>query len=677
MSRLHVLPAPEAPAFNVERYLAEERAKDLLRFSTAGSVDDGKSTLIGRLLYDTQSVYEDQVRSIEGKGTTAPGVLDLALLTDGLRAEREQGITIDVAYRYFATARRKFIVADTPGHEQYTRNMATGASTADAAIVLVDARKGVLPQSRRHAAITALLGVPQVVVAVNKMDLVGWSGHTFEQVRTQFQKFFGELDRLHVDAAVPRLHFVPVSALGGDNIVHRSAAMRWYAGPTLLELLEALPSSAYQDAEGPFRFAVQRVARPHLDFRGFAGQIAAGTVRPGMELAVLPSGRRSRVARIVTFDGDLASASAPLSVTLTLEDEIDISRGDLLVAPDAPAAVATEFTASLVWMSTAPLELARRYLLKQGSRTVQAYVRALHEIVALAADDPGPRQARSAALELNGIGVVAMESLLPLAVDPYRANRHTGSFVLIDPDTNGTVAAGMVRSVGGSAGVQGGPVSPDERAARWGHTGALLAVSGSAAFADALERALFERGAAVLRVEPAASLPAESLGVLALTHLGDAGRPSLTVRASAQTLTEPLPGSLAEAVQAALHLLHRMGVLTRPAKEIRPWSMAYPRPASRAASRPRTCCFSTWCESFAPASRCCFSTPATTLRKPMRTATGLRPRGTSTSTICCLLRLWRSRRPSTDRSIKRRRTAAAACARLSRCLPRSPATRFG
>ena len=560
----------ESPVFNVESYLAEERTKDLLRFSTAGSVDDGKSTLIGRLLYDTQSVYEDQVRSIEGKGTTAPGVLDLALLTDGLRAEREQGITIDVAYRYFATARRKFIIADTPGHEQYTRNMATGASTADAAIVLVDARKGVLRQSRRHAAITALLGVPQVIVAVNKMDLVDWSEQAFEKVRAQVQEFFAQLGRLHAEASIPLLHFVPVSALCGDHVVHRSGAMPWYTGPTLLELLEALPPSAYGDAAAPFRFAVQRVARPHLDFRGFAGQIAAGVIRPGIEVQVLPSGKRSRVARIVTFDGDLASAAAPLSVTLTLEDEIDISRGDLLVASDQPAAVTTHFAASLVWMSDASLDFGRRYLLKHGSRTVQAYVRALRETMDLAADEPGPdRQAKPATLELNGIGIVAIESLWPLAVDPYRTNRHTGSFILIDPETNGTVAAGMIRSAGEDPGVQQRPVSPEERVVRWGHSGALLETSGSPALADALERALFDRGAVVVRSRSAENLPAEALGVLVIAHREAAGQHSLRIRADVVAHTQTLSENVAVAVQESLELLHGMGVLAVSMKEDR------------------------------------------------------------------------------------------------------------
>src|ERR1022692_2191042 len=325
-----------AQPFSVSEFLADEREKDLLRFSTAGSVDDGKSTLIGRLLYDTQSVYEDQVRSIEGKGTTAPGQIDFALLTDGLRAEREQGITIDVAYRYFATPRRKFIIPDPPGHEQYTRNMATGASTADAAVVLIDAAKGVLIQSRRHAYIASLLRVRHVLVAVNKMDLIDYDEARFRAIERDFKVV---LDQIAADTGSPvESTFVPVSALAGDNIVHRSDAMPWYKGPSLLELLESLPSS--QDTRtSPFRFPVQRVLRPDHTFRGFSGQIASGTIRPGDRVTVLPSGRSAQVERIVTWDGDLAEAIAPLSVTLVLDRELDISRGDLIVSSQTPATI--------------------------------------------------------------------------------------------------------------------------------------------------------------------------------------------------------------------------------------------------------------------------------------------------------------------------------------------------
>ncbi len=515
--------------FSVETYLAEERAKDLLRFSTAGSVDDGKSTLIGRLLYDTASVYDDQLRSIEGKGTTAPGVLDLALLTDGLRAEREQGITIDVAYRYFATTRRKFIIADTPGHEQYTRNMATGASTADLAIVLVDARKGVLPQSRRHAAITTLLGVRHIIIAINKMDLVDYDEATFRTIEQDFRDFLHQLADNGIGATdQARVHFVPVSALTGENVVHRAESMPWYTGGSLLELLESLPSTEYA-TEAPFRLPVQRVVRPDLDFRGFAGQIASGTIRPGDPILVQPSGRRSHVARIVTFDGDLNEASAPLSVTLTLADEIDVSRGDLLSSIDLQAIIATRFSASVVWMSETPLVLNTRLLLKHTSRTVQAEIHAVEGIVDLtSAAVLTPTSSNT--LDLNGIGLVTLETRLPLTLDLYTQNRHTGSFVLIDPQTNSTVAAGMIRSVdhpaaqihGGSGGsVTTGRLLPAERATRFGHNAAHVIVKGPVTLAESIERLLFTQGANVVLLDDSSDLHIASLlqvGLIVLIH---------------------------------------------------------------------------------------------------------------------------------------------------------------
>jgi sulfate adenylyltransferase large subunit len=503
----------ESADFSLSGFLAEEHARDLLRFSTAGSVDDGKSTLIGRLLYDTQSVYEDQLHSIEGKGTTGAGVLDLALLTDGLRAEREQGITIDVAYRYFSTANRKFIIADTPGHEQYTRNMATGASTASLAIVLVDARKGVLIQSRRHACITALLGVRHILVAVNKMDLVDYDEQTFDTIREDFTAFFDRLGDLHP----PHLYFVPVSALSGDNVVHPTTAMPWYIGPSLLELLESVPA-AETGASDPFRLAVQRVLRPNQNFRGFAGQIAAGTIHPGDPIMVLPSRRSSRVDRIVTFDGELHEAHAPQSVTLTLTDELDISRGDLLVSPESPAVTTARFTASLVWMDEQPLDLTRRYLLKHTSRTVQAQVTAVHHRLDVATLEQQP----AATLTLNGIGLVEIESVQPLTVDSYSTNRTTGSFVLIDAVNNATVAAGMIRDKTAEAFTSATtPVSAAERTARWRHAGAHLHLTGPASFADAVERALFLRGAFIVRptfASPETLAALTAAGALILTH---------------------------------------------------------------------------------------------------------------------------------------------------------------
>jgi sulfate adenylyltransferase large subunit len=504
----------ESSGFSLSGFLAEEHARDLLRFSTAGSVDDGKSTLIGRLLYDTQSVYEDQLHSIEGKGTTGAGVLDLALLTDGLRAEREQGITIDVAYRYFSTANRKFIIADTPGHEQYTRNMATGASTASLAIVLVDARKGVLIQSRRHACIAALLGVRHILVAVNKMDLIDYDEQVFNTIRKSFTDFFDQLRELRPT----HLYFVPVSALTGDNVAHSTTAMPWYSGPSLLELLESVPA-AEAGASDPFRLAVQRVLRPSQNFRGFAGQIAAGTIRPGDPIMALPSRRTSRVHSIVTFDGDLDEAYAPQSVTLTLTDELDISRGDLLVSPESPAIITTRFTASLVWMDEHPLDLTRRYLLKHTSRTVQAQVTAvLHRL-----DVATLEQQPAATLTVNGIGLVEIESVQPLTVDSYSTNRTTGCFVLIDPVNNATVAAGMIRDTTAEAFTSPTiPVSAAERAARWLHVGAHLHLTGPASFADAVERVLFLRGAFIVRPtspSPEILTALTAAGALILTHL--------------------------------------------------------------------------------------------------------------------------------------------------------------
>ena len=488
--------AATLPSFSIHDFLREEREKDLFRFSTAGSVDDGKSTLIGRLLYDTQSVYEDQVRSIEGKGTTAPGQIDFALLTDGLRAEREQGITIDVAYRYFSTARRKFIIADTPGHEQYTRNMATGASTADAAVVLIDASKGVLVQSRRHAYIASLLRVRHVLVAVNKMDLIGYDEAAFRAIEREFADV---LDRIASDTHMPvEATFVPVSALIGDNIVHRSKAMPWYDGPALLELLESLPASEETRA-ARFRFPVQRVLRPDPTFRGFAGQIASGTVRVGDVVTVLPSGKTAEIERIVTWDGDLAEAHAPLSVTLVLNRELDVSRGDLIVSADEPAVVAKSVTASLVWMDQRPLDLSRRYLLKHTSRTVPAFVTSIEYRANISTLAHEPAET----LELNSIGVVNLSLLQAIAFDQYRENRSTGAFILIDPATNGTVAAGIIvdtaerdRVTAGS-----GPVTAEERAARWGHRGGLLELIGPSNAIDRIERSLFDLGAVTARVE--------------------------------------------------------------------------------------------------------------------------------------------------------------------------------
>ena len=427
--------AEEAPAFSIEDFLEAEQAKDLLRFTTAGSVDDGKSTLIGRLLYDSRNVYEDHVRSVTRSHGTAAAAIDFAQLTDGLRAEREQGITIDVAYRYFSTSRRKFIIADTPGHEQYTRNMATGASTADLAIILIDARKGVLTQTRRHAYIASLLGIPRVVAAINKMDLVDYS----EEVFLRLSRDFADLaDRVGLRG----FEAIPVSALEGDNVVHAGDNMLWYVGPALLEYLESVPVER-ASVDLAFRLPVQRVIRPNQNFRGFAGQIAAGTIRCGDPIVVLPSGHTSRIQSIVTFDGELQSAAAPLSVTFTLEDERDISRGDLIAAAEAPPAVTNHFEASVVWLSAQPLETGRRYLLKHTSQTVPARVRSIRHKINIESLDPQV----AATLDLNAIGIIEVETNRPIIADLYSQSRATGSFILIDPGSNATIGAGMIRHI--------------------------------------------------------------------------------------------------------------------------------------------------------------------------------------------------------------------------------------
>jgi len=420
----------------IEQFLAAEQAKELVRFSTAGSVDDGKSTLIGRLLYDSQNVYEDHVRAVTKAATAhVAAAIDFAQLTDGLRAEREQGITIDVAYRYFSTAHRKFIIADTPGHEQYTRNMATGASTADVAIILIDARKGILTQSRRHAYIASLLGTRHVVAAVNKMDLVNHSAEVFRTLERDLQHLTSKL-------GIAGLQTIPISALNGDNVVDRGANMPWYNGPTLLEYLETVPTGD-DVASAPFRLPIQRVIRPDQHYRGFAGQIASGSIWPGDRVIALPSGRTSRVATITTFDGDLAKAVAPMSIALTLEDELDISRGEMLAAAHQAPAVAANFTAALVWMDAQPLDPAKTYLLKHTSQTVKARVKTIQHRVNMQTLEPE----HAATLELNSIGVVEVETTRPLFLDTYAAQRRTGSFILIDAASHATVAAGMVREI--------------------------------------------------------------------------------------------------------------------------------------------------------------------------------------------------------------------------------------
>lgn len=422
---------------DIAAYLAQHEAKSLLRFITCGSVDDGKSTLIGRLLYDSKQIFEDQLASLESDsrrvGTQGQNI-DFALLVDGLAAEREQGITIDVAYRFFATEKRKFIVADTPGHEQYTRNMVTGASTADLAVILVDARKGVLTQTRRHSYLAQLLGVRNVVLAVNKMDLVGYDRGTFDRIRLAYRAFASEI-------GITDFRAIPVSGLGGDNIAQRSTAMDWYDGPTLIEHLEQVPVDADRDARGAFRLPVQWVNRPDLDFRGFAGTIASGTVKPGDAVRIVPSGRTTAVDRIVAFGGDLAQAEAGQSVTLTLRDEVDCSRGDVIAAADDPPEAADQFEATIVWMADEPMLPGRSYLLQLGTQTATATLRTPKYQVNVNTLE----QLAARTLELNAIGVVPLSLDRPIVFAPYAESRELGGFILIDKATNATVAAGMIR----------------------------------------------------------------------------------------------------------------------------------------------------------------------------------------------------------------------------------------
>ncbi|CAI8799016.1 sulfate adenylyltransferase subunit CysN [Kosakonia quasisacchari] len=423
----------------VEAYLHAQQHKSLLRFLTCGSVDDGKSTLIGRLLHDTRQIYEDQLSTLHNDSKrhgTQGEKLDLALLVDGLQAEREQGITIDVAYRYFSTEKRKFIIADTPGHEQYTRNMATGASTCDLAILLIDARKGVLDQTRRHSFISTLLGIKHLVVAVNKMDLVDFSEETFDNIRQDYLTFAGQLPG-NLD-----IRFVPLSALEGDNVASQSAKMPWYSGPTLLEVLETVEIQRVVDTQ-PMRFPVQYVNRPNLDFRGFSGTLASGVVKVGQRIKVLPSGVESSIARIVTFDGDLQEAAAGEAITLVLKDEIDISRGDLILDAQETLPAVQGASLDVVWMAEQPLQPGQSYYIKVAGKKTRARVDGIHYQV----DINNLTQRQAETLPLNGIGLVDLTFDEPLTLDAYQQNPVTGGIIFIDRLSNVTVGAGMVRAV--------------------------------------------------------------------------------------------------------------------------------------------------------------------------------------------------------------------------------------
>jgi len=495
---------------DIEAYLARHEQKSLLRCVIVGSVDDGKSTLIGRLLYDSNMVYDDQLQAARRASNMEDGSLDLSLLTDGLAAEREQGITIDVAYRYFNTEKRKFIVADTPGHLQYTRNMVTGASTADVGIILVDARLGVLEQSRRHAYIASLLGIPHLLVAVNKMDLKAYAREVYDAIRSEFTAFTRSLRFKDVT-------YVPVSALKGDNVVKPSEHTPWYDGETVLSFLENVPVA--QDLNlADFRYPVQYVLRPNLDYRGFSGQIASGVIKRGDPIMVLPSGKRSHVKHIDTYEGELEQASAPQSVTLRLQDEIDISRGDMLVHPDNLPRVTRSFEAHLVWMHERALDTQKSYLIKHTTQVVRAQVEAVHAKVDLTT----LTEQAAGSLELNDIARVTVTCHRPLYVDPYEQNRETGAFILVDSLYNTTVAAGMIhvreearQSLddafkeirAGSGLTPRTQVSPRERRERFGQSGATvwltgLPGSGRWALAYALERKLFDLGRTAHVVTP-------------------------------------------------------------------------------------------------------------------------------------------------------------------------------
>src|SRR5258705_4976601 len=489
-------------------FLERDLNKELLRLTTAGSVDDGKSTLIGRLLHDSKAVYEDQLASVKKSRINRSGrAIDFSLLTDGLRAEREQGITIDVAYRYFSTSRRKFIIADTPGHEQYTRNMATGASTADLSVILVDGAKGLLPQTRHHAYISALLGIPNAVAAINKMDLVDYREEVFLRLEQDFSELAESLGIRFVQC-------IPISALEGDNVVARSKNMAWYSGATLMEHLETVEIRPVRES-GEFRFPVQSVIRPNATFRGFAGRIASGTIHPGDSVLALPSRRQTRVQAIVTYDGKPEVAVPQQSIVLQLEDEIDLSRGDLLVSPDSVPYVSDQFAATVVWLHSQPLRLNQAYLVKHSGRQVKGKATKIRYRMNI--NDLTEHSAEQ--LEMNEIASVEFETSSPLFFDPYEQNRVTGAFVLIDPLSNATVGAAMIREeiagaasgalfVSANAGHVG--VTEQKRRDRTGHLPAVFSVQGGPV-AEHLERNLFEKGFEALLVRqdelPASALP--------------------------------------------------------------------------------------------------------------------------------------------------------------------------
>ncbi|QPK62775.1 sulfate adenylyltransferase subunit CysN [Methylomonas sp. LL1] len=479
---------------DINAYLAQHERKELLRFLTCGNVDDGKSTLIGRLLHDSKMIYEDQLAAVQAdsvkSGTTGAGKIDLALLVDGLQAEREQGITIDVAYRYFSTSTRKFIIADTPGHEQYTRNMATGASTCDLAVILIDARYGVQTQTKRHSFIASLLGLKHIIVAINKMDLVNYSEDTFNKIKADYLAFVKTLD-LH------DVHFIPMSALDGDNVVNPSENMPWFSGMPMMELLNTIEIASDHNFDDA-RFPVQYVNRPNLDFRGFCGTVASGVFHKGDAITALPSGKTSHIKSIVTFDGELEEAFASMAVTLTLTDEIDISRGDIIIGRQQSApSVADKFKADIVWMTEQPMTPGRQYLIKLATRSVSGSVSMIHHRI-----DVNTLEHHDAnELKLNEIGHCTVAVNAPVVFDPYKRNKTSGSFIVIDRLTNITVGAGMI--TGNASEEDWSPVSADERATRFGQIASVIGLSGSHAQQTVyhLERKLFDTGHAATILE--------------------------------------------------------------------------------------------------------------------------------------------------------------------------------
>lgn len=477
---------------DIDAYLAQHERKELLRFLTCGSVDDGKSTLIGRLLHDSKMIYEDQLAAVKAdsvKSGTTGGDVDLALLVDGLQAEREQGITIDVAYRYFSTATRKFIIADTPGHEQYTRNMATGASTCDLAVILIDARYGVQTQTKRHSFIASLLGIKHIIVAINKMDLVEYSEETYNQIRLDYLDFVDNLD-------LQDIIFLPISALLGDNVVNQSKNMPWFTGSPLMETLEKVEIGGDLNLTNP-RLPVQYVNRPNLDFRGFCGTVASGIFHKGDNVVALPSGKTSTIKSIVTYEGEIEEAFPPMAVTLTMEDEIDISRGDVITITDDLPEIADRFNANIVWMTEKPMTPGRQYTIKLATRSVSGSVSNIQYRI-----DVNTMEHHDAdELHLNEIGLCSVSVNAPVVFDPYKNDKGTGSFIIIDRLTNVTVGAGMITGTSDDMDLK--PVSAEERASRFGQKAVAILLQGenSVDIARQLERKLFDTGHAATILE--------------------------------------------------------------------------------------------------------------------------------------------------------------------------------